>query len=77
MFNFSFAEIALTIIVALLVLGPKQLPVLANKLGTWVKHWRAFMSKLQADFSDLEQKQKILAENEQRAKAADEKYKQS
>ncbi len=77
MFNFSFAEIALTVIVALLVLGPKQLPILANKLGTWIKQWRALVNKLQADFSDLEQKQKILSENEQRAKAADEKYKQS
>lgn len=77
MFNFSFAEIALTAIVALLVLGPKQLPILANQLGIWVKKWQAFSTKLQADFSDLEQKQQTLAENEQRAKAADEKYKQS
>ena len=73
MFNFSFSEILLVAIVALVFLGPKQLAIIAHRVGTWIKQGRDFMEKIKAEFPDPEKEQK-LAENELRAKAADEHY---
>lgn len=55
---------------ALITLGPKQLIVIAEKLGRWLKQWRHFNQQLK---SDLE-KYQVLSENEKRAETVDKQY---
>lgn len=50
MFNFSFGEMLLVVIVALVVLGPKQLQTCALHMGKLIKYlqnlWRAMQAEL-------------------------------
>lgn len=48
MFGFSFSELALTAIVALLVVGPKKLPQMLRTLGTWVRKIRQMTTEVRA-----------------------------
>jgi sec-independent protein translocase protein TatB len=36
MLDFSFGELILVVLVALIVVGPKELPVLMYKIGRWI-----------------------------------------
>jgi sec-independent protein translocase protein TatB len=47
-FGFSFTELALTAIVALLVVGPKKLPQMLRTLGTWVRKVRQMTTEVRA-----------------------------
>jgi sec-independent protein translocase protein TatB len=47
-FGFSFTELALTAVVALLVVGPKKLPQMLRTLGTWVRKIRKMTTEVRA-----------------------------
>ncbi len=49
MFDFSFAEMLIVGIVALLVIGPERLPTVARKAGTYVARLRRFVSNVRTD----------------------------
>jgi sec-independent protein translocase protein TatB len=49
MFDFSFAEMLIVGIVALLVIGPERLPTVARKAGTYVARLRRFVSNVRSD----------------------------
>lgn len=49
----GFSEMLLIGVVALLVVGPKDLPILARKLGGFVKKMRAMAADFQHSFDDL------------------------
>ncbi len=49
MFDFSFAEMLIVGIVALLVIGPERLPTVARKVGTYVARMRRFVSSVRTD----------------------------
>lgn len=74
MFNFSMGELSLVLIVALLALGPKQLPAIAHKAGQWIKRWRMFGAQLKSEMDQFKLQQQ-LSQNEQRAQTADVEYK--
>lgn len=50
MFGISIGEIILTLVVALLVLGPKQLPQLASKIGLMLYCIKNYIQSLKTDF---------------------------
>lgn len=66
----SFAEILVTLLVALIVLGPKQLPVIAYQLGRYVEKFKYYCNILKQNY-DQEMKQLELQQNIERAKAAE------
>jgi sec-independent protein translocase protein TatB len=49
MFGISFSEIILIFVIALLVLGPQQLPQIASKVGRLIFTMRNFMLHLKQD----------------------------
>jgi Tat protein translocase TatB subunit len=59
MFDISIWELLLVVFIALLVIGPKQIPVVAFKLGQWIRYlknaWYALSSELRQQMqSELE-----------------------
>ncbi|MDW3096000.1 MAG: Sec-independent protein translocase protein TatB [Gammaproteobacteria bacterium] len=49
MFDFSFWELAIVLVVALLVVGPDKLPGLAVKIGRWVGKGKRMMMSVRSD----------------------------
>jgi sec-independent protein translocase protein TatB len=50
MFDISFVEIALVLVIALLVLGPERLPRAAKMVGLWVRRAKASWFSVKAEF---------------------------
>lgn len=49
MFDFSFGELLLCFLVALIVLGPQRLPGVARAVGRWTGQAKAYMRNLSAE----------------------------
>lgn len=49
MFDFSFTEIALCLVIALIVLGPEKLPKVARTVGRWAGQARGYLRNLTAE----------------------------
>ncbi|MGB0219834.1 MAG: Sec-independent protein translocase protein TatB [Sinimarinibacterium flocculans] len=49
MFDLSFIEIALCMVIALIVLGPEKLPKVARTVGRWAGQARGYLRNLTAE----------------------------
>ena len=58
MFDFSFGELLLLAVVALLVLGPERMPKVARLAGLWIRkarsQWNAVKAELENELADEE-----------------------
>jgi sec-independent protein translocase protein TatB len=80
MFEVGFSELLLCFIVALVVLGPQKLPVVARTLGRWTGRARMYVRNLTAELEretagssivrDIKDAQKLIREETQAAKDA-------
>ncbi len=64
MFDFSFGEMLIVALVALIVLGPERLPKAARMAGLWVRkargHWYSMKSELEQELAGEELKRSLL-----------------
>lgn len=49
MFDFGFWELTIVMVVALLVVGPERLPVLAGQVGRWVGKAKRVLHSIRSD----------------------------
>ena len=63
----GWLEILSVIIIAILVLGPKEFPVALKKIGSYIGKFKNTINKLQNDFSsitkDVEIEENIVGDN--------------
>ena len=59
MFNIGFAELLLILLIAFVVVGPKDLPKIARALGRFVKYLRNMMEEVKRE-SGLDEVEKEL-----------------
>ena len=63
MFDFSFGEMLVVALVALVVLGPERLPKAARFAGLWVRkaraHWHSVRSELESELASEELKRSL------------------
>ena len=72
MFDIGFLELAMIGVVALLVIGPERLPLVARKLGIMVGKARRFINHVQSDFKqevDKAEELKRLLEEQAKVKS--------
>lgn len=65
----SFFEVLVILLVALIVVGPKQLPVVAKKVGYWYQAARHLLRRFEQDI-DTQMKDERLKENTLKADEA-------
>ncbi len=53
MFNFSWSELALIAVVALVVIGPKDLPRVMRTVGMWTRRARAIANEFQGSIEQM------------------------
>ena len=47
-------EILIVVVVAILIIGPKDLPIMLKKIGSWVASFKNYFSEMQKDLTDME-----------------------
>ena len=62
-------EILLIVIVSILVIGPKDFPIMLKKVGTWIGSIKKFFNELQSEvdlYKDEKEETKNLSKNKVR-----------
>ena len=54
----GWLEILIIVIVAILVVGPKDFPVMLNKIGTWISSTKRYFMEIQSDVTSMNDKLK-------------------
>ena len=47
-------EILIVVVVAILIIGPKDFPIMLKKIGSWVGSLKNYFSEMQKDLTDME-----------------------
>jgi len=47
-------EILIVVVLAILIIGPKDFPIMLKKIGSWVSSFKNYFSELQKDITDVE-----------------------
>jgi len=47
-------EILIIVVVAILIIGPKDFPIMLKKIGSWVGSFKNYFSEMQKDVIDME-----------------------
>jgi sec-independent protein translocase protein TatB len=47
-------EILIVVVVAILIIGPKDFPIMLKKIGSWVGSFKNYFSEMQKDVIDME-----------------------
>ena len=47
-------EILIIVVLAVLIIGPKDFPVMLRKIGSWVSSFKNYFSEVQKDIADVE-----------------------
>lgn len=64
MFDIAYSELLVVAIVALLVVGPKDLPKLMRAVGQWVRRARMMTSQIRAGFDQMMQEAEFQEQRE-------------
>ena len=47
-------EILIIVVLAILIIGPKDFPIMLKKIGTWVGSFKSYFTEFQKDLNDIE-----------------------
>ena len=47
-------EILIVVVVAILIIGPKDFPIMLKKIGSWVGSFKNYFSEVQKDITEME-----------------------
>ena len=47
-------EILIVVVLAILIIGPKDFPIMLKKIGSWVGSFKNYFSEMQKDLTDME-----------------------
>ncbi len=46
-------EILIVVVLAILIIGPKDFPIILKKIGSWVGSVKSYFSEIQKDITDV------------------------
>ena len=47
-------EILIVVVLAILIIGPKDFPIMLKKIGSWVGSFKNYFSEMQKDLTDMD-----------------------
>ena len=50
----GWVEILIIVALAILIIGPKDIPVVLKKMGNWIGSIKSYFSEIQNDMTDIE-----------------------
>ena len=48
-------EILIIVILAIIIVGPKDFPIILKKIGSWTNKVKSYFSEVQKDFANIEE----------------------
>ena len=48
-------EILIIVVLAIIIIGPKDIPVVLKKMGSWVPSIKRYISEIQKDITNIEE----------------------
>ena len=52
----GWLEILVVVVVAILIIGPKDFPIVLKKIGSWIGSFKNYFSEVQKGIADMENK---------------------
>ena len=52
----GWLEILIVVVVAILIIGPKDFPIVLKKIGSWIGSFKNYFSEVQKGITDIEDK---------------------
>mgnify|MGYP006111032245 CR=1 FL=1 len=49
----GWLELLIIVVIAILVIGPKDFPIVLKKLGTWIRTIKKYFSDVQTNINDI------------------------
>ena len=61
----GWLEILIVVVVAILIIGPKDFPIVLKKIGSWIGSFKNYFSEIQKDITEIESsvEDKVSIEN--------------
>ena len=50
----GWLEILVVVVLAILIIGPKDFPIVLQKVGSWISSFKNYFSQIQNDLSNIE-----------------------
>ena len=47
-------EIFIVVLLSIIIIGPKDFPIIIRKIGSWIGTFKSYFTEVQRDISDLE-----------------------
>ena len=47
-------EILIVVVLAILIIGPKDFPIMLKKIGSWIGSFRNYFSEMQKDITEMQ-----------------------
>ena len=47
-------EILIVVVLAILIIGPRDFPIMLKKIGSWIGSFKNYFSEVQKDITDIE-----------------------
>ena len=47
-------EIVIIVVLAILIIGPKDFPIMLKKIGSWIASFKYYFNEVQKDITDVE-----------------------
>ena len=47
-------EILIVVVIAILIIGPKDFPIILKKIGSWIGTFKSYFSEVQKDLTNIE-----------------------
>ena len=61
-------EILIVVVIAIVVLGPKDFPIMLKKVGSWIGTFKRYVNNIQTEVSNISIDENDIAEKKEKKK---------
>ena len=59
----GWSEILVIVVLTIIIIGPKDIPIVLRKVGTWIRSFKRYINKIQKELSVFESENLISNED--------------
>ena len=59
----GWSEILVIVVLTIIIIGPKDIPIVLRKVGSWIRSFKRYINNIQNELSDFENENLISKED--------------